>query len=108
MVTPKIYVDFHNADSKGRIRLNCVGTMEDLSKQQVELRDGMFLQLYSDDLDEKGDLDELLVDGVASFSEQEHCWVAGIDWGAIRHASDGQTSRAAGNGPPAAPKAASR
>jgi hypothetical protein len=88
MVKPKINVDFHNADSQGRLRLTCVGTMEDLAQQQVELRDGLVLTLYSDDLDDKGQLDELLVEGVVSFSEEEHCWVAAIDWAAIRHASD--------------------
>src|SRR5580704_6529860 len=89
MVKPRIYADFHNADPEGRIRLNCIGTMEDLSRQQVELREGVVLMLYSDDLDDKGQLDELLVDGVVSFSEQEHCWVAAIDWGAIHHAPEG-------------------
>ena len=28
MVTPKVYADFHNADSNGHLRLNCVGTIE--------------------------------------------------------------------------------
>jgi hypothetical protein len=90
MFKPRIYADFHNADSQGRIRLNCIGTIEDLSKQKVTLRAGLPLTLYSDDLDDKGQLDELLVDGIASFSEEEHCWVATIDWAAIRHASDTQ------------------
>jgi hypothetical protein len=89
MVKPKIYADFHNADPQGRLRLNCIGTVEDLSQQQVELREGLVLALYSDDLDDHGQLDELLTDGVVSFSEEEHCWVAAIDWTAIRHASDG-------------------
>ncbi len=88
MVKPKVYADFHNADPQGRLRLNCIGTLEDLAQQQVELREGLMLSLYSDDLDDKGQLDELLVDGVVSFSEEEHCWVAAIDWAAIRHASD--------------------
>ncbi len=88
MRKPKVYADFHNADSQGRIRLNCIGTVEDLSQQQVELREGLVLTLYSDDLDERGQLDELLVDGVVSFSEEEHCWVAAIDWTAIHHASN--------------------
>ena len=92
MVKPKVYADFHNADLHGRLRLNCIGTMEDLARQGVTLRDGMPLALYSDDLDAGGQLDELLVDGVVSFSEEEHCWVAAIDWTAIRHASDGQGS----------------
>jgi len=88
MVKPKIYADFHNADSEGRLRLNCVGTVEDLARQQVELREGLLLTLYSDDLDAQGQLDELLVDGCVSFSEEEHCWVASIDWAAIHHVSD--------------------
>jgi hypothetical protein len=86
---PRIYADFHNADPQGRLRLNGVGTVEDLSRQQVQLREGLLLTLYSDDLDDKGQPDELLVDGVVSFSQEEHCWVARIDWAAIHHASDG-------------------
>lgn len=93
MAKPKIYVDFHNADSQGRIRLNCIGTIEDLAQQQVELREGLVLPLYSDDLDDKGQPDELRVDGFVSFSEEEHCWVAAIDWDAIHHASDGPDSQ---------------
>src|SRR5262245_26209864 len=88
MVKPKVYADFHNADAYGRLRLNCVGTIEDLARQGITLRDGMPLTLYSDDLDAKGQPDELLVDGVVSFSEEEHCWVAVIDWSAIHHASE--------------------
>ncbi len=99
MVKPKIYADFQNADSQGRLRLNCVGTVEDLTQQQVDLHEGLLLALYSDDLDAKGQLDELLVDGVVSFSEEEHTWVAAIDWAAIRHASDRQDSPSNGNGP---------
>lgn len=90
MVKPKIYADFHNADSQGRLRLNCAGTMEDLASQNVELREGLALTLYADDLDEQGKPDELLADGVVSFSADERCWVATIDWNAICHANDGQ------------------
>jgi hypothetical protein len=97
MAKPRVYADFHNADSQGRIRLNCIGTMEDLSRQNVQLREGLALTLYTDDLDDKGRLDELLAEGVVSFSEEEHCWVAAIDWDAIRHASDGPGPHANGN-----------
>jgi hypothetical protein len=91
VANPKIYADFQNADSQGRVRLNCIGTMEDLSRQQVELRPGLVLTLYADDLDDQGQLDELLADGVVGFSEEEHCWVAAIDWSAIRHTSANQS-----------------
>jgi hypothetical protein len=99
MAKPKVYVDFHNADYHGRIRLNCVGTLEDLAQQQIHLREGLVLTLYSDDLNDKDQLDELLVDGVVSFSEEEHCWVAAIDWAAIHHASEVGESPANGDNP---------
>jgi hypothetical protein len=96
MLKPKVYADFHNADVNGRLRLNCVGTIEDLARQGLMLHEGMPLILYSDDLDAEGQPDELLADGVVSFSEEEHCWVAAIDWSAIHHASEGRTAPADG------------
>ncbi len=103
MVKPRVYGDFHNADARGRLRLNCIGTMEDLARQQVELREGLLLTLCSDDANEKGELDELLVEGVVTYSAEEHCWVASIDWGAIRHNSDGPGKVANGDGQSSAP-----
>ena len=87
--SPRIYADFHNADAHGRVRLNCIGTVEDLSRQKIELREGLHLTLYADDLNTLGQLDELLVEGIVTFSAEEHCWVATIDWSAVRHASQG-------------------
>ena len=88
MNPPRVYADFHNADAQGRLRLTCVGTLEDLTQQGIVLREGLHLTLYSDDLDDQGEADELLVEGVVLYSEQESCWVAAIDWDAIQHASD--------------------
>jgi hypothetical protein len=96
MVKPKVYADFHNADANGLLRLNSVGTIEDLARQGITLRDGIPLVFYSDDLDTNGRPDELLVDGVVAFSEEEHCWVAVIDWSAIHHASEEQAISADG------------
>jgi hypothetical protein len=92
MVKPKVYADFHNADSQGRLRLNCAGTLEDLARQHINLREGLSLTLYADDLDGRGQPAELLADGTVSFSAEEQCWVAAIDWGAIRHVSEYQDS----------------
>jgi hypothetical protein len=39
MDKPGIFADFHNADEKGRLRLNCVGTMEELAVDQVGAMD---------------------------------------------------------------------
>jgi hypothetical protein len=98
MLKPKVYADFNNADSQGRLRLNCTGTVEDLSRQGVILREGLMLYLYEPDVDHAGKTDELLVDGVVTFSVDEHCWVAAIDWHAIHHVSENPAET--GNGQP--------
>ena len=79
MITPRVFADFHNADAKRRLRLNCIGTIEDLANQSIELRDGQLLTVYSEDLE---------VDGVVQFSEEEKLWVAAIDWDRIRQVED--------------------
>jgi hypothetical protein len=75
MSLSRVFVDFHNADEQGRLRLNCIGTIEDLARQQAELENGQQLKLYSEDLE---------VDGVVQFSEDEKVWVATIDWNQIK------------------------
>ncbi len=75
MDKPRVFADFHNADIQGRLRLNCIGTVEDLAHQQIALRDGLLLTLYSEDLE---------VDGLVRYSTEENLWVAVIDWNAIR------------------------
>lgn len=75
MSNPKVYADFHNADARGRLRLNCVGTVEDLARHQIVLRDGLLLSLYSEELE---------VEGQVQYSTDENLWVAVIDWNAIR------------------------
>ena len=72
---PRIFADFHNADPRGRVRLNCAGTVDDLSRQQVVLRDGLRLVVYSEDLE---------AEGMAHYSTEESLWVAVVDWDAIR------------------------
>ena len=75
MNKPKVFADLHNADTQGRVRLNCIGTIEDLARQQIVLRDGASLTLCSEELE---------VEGVVEFSTDEHPWVAVIDWHAIK------------------------
>ncbi len=88
MNQPRVYADFQNADAKGRLRLNCIGTVKDLARQQIQLQPGLSLTLYSDDADAQGHEDELQVAGTVEYSAEEQCWVALIDWTASRHASE--------------------
>ena len=71
----RVFADFHNADAQGRLRLNCAGTVEDLTCQKIFLKEGQSLILYSEDLE---------VDGVVRYSQKENLWVAVIDWDVIR------------------------
>jgi hypothetical protein len=75
MDKPRVFADFHNADTQGRLRLNCTGTIEDLARQKIWLRDAQELILYSEDLE---------VDGVVRYSTEENVWVAIINWDEIR------------------------
>ncbi len=75
MKKSRVFADFHNADSKGRLRLNCVGTLTDLVCQKIILQDSQHLIFYSEELE---------VDGIVQYSKEEDLWVAVIDWNAIR------------------------
>jgi hypothetical protein len=95
MPAPKVYADFQNLDDANRLRLTCAGTLRDLERQGIRLQEGIVLTLYTDDADDRGRPDELRVEGIVHYDEGERCWVAAIDWGAIRHASD-ETTQPAG------------
>lgn len=76
---PRVFADFHNADTKGRLRLTCAGTVDDLERQGIVLQEGQSLIIYSEELE---------VEGVVRYSEEEQLWTAVIDWDAIKEAND--------------------
>lgn len=84
----RIWVDFMKTDGSGRLLLTAMGTREDLKRLGIELREGLLLKLYSDDADEAGVRNDLIVDGSAHFDDANRHWVAEIDWNAIRHQSE--------------------
>ena len=71
----EVYADFNNADPRGRLRLNCTGTIQDLALKHIVLRDGLRLTVHDEELE---------VEGEVQYSSEEHVWVAAIDWQAIR------------------------
>jgi hypothetical protein len=88
MLPPRVYADFQNLDDFNRLKLTCAGTLDDLTRQGIQLHEGLVLTLYTDDADDQGQPDELRAQGVVHYNPDEHCWVAAIDWTALRHASD--------------------
>ena len=51
--------------AKVRLRLNCMGTVEDLARQNIELQDGQLLTFYSEDLD---------VESIVRYSPEKNLW----------------------------------
>ena len=88
MSAPRVYADFQNLDDANRLRLTCAGTHRHLERQEIQLREGLVLTLYTDDAADDGRPDEMRVQGVVHYDEGQRCWVAAIDWECIRHASD--------------------
>lgn len=83
----RIYVDFMKVDNEGRLLLTCIGTRRDLEEQSIELREGLLLHVYSDDLDEHGNRDDLVAEGTVRFDSANRRWVLEIDHSVIRNAS---------------------
>ena len=75
----RVFADFNNADEQDCLRLNCLGTIDDLASQNIELKDGQSLTFYSEDLE---------VDGILKYSPEENIWVAVIDWNNIKEKAD--------------------
>ena len=75
MTPVTLYADFNNADPEGRVRLNVAGTLRDLARQGVQLREGMAVFIHDE---------ELAADGEAVFSAREGVWAARIDWSLVR------------------------
>ena len=75
MTSPVVYADFMNADPQGRVRLNGVGTLNDLGDSGLRLVDGLRILIHDEEVE---------ADSVVAYSDQEKLWVAVIDWNAIR------------------------
>ena len=72
--TPRLFVDFNNSDPLGRVRLNTVGTLKDLNRLGIILREGARIVLSSLELE---------ADGIVTYSKEEGLWVAMVDWDKI-------------------------
>jgi len=81
-----LWVDFQNAGYDG-VRLICKGTLKELKEKNIELKDDLQLLIWSDDEDDNGRKDNLLVEAVVKFSVVDHCWVAQFDENNLKHES---------------------
>ncbi|MGB0069333.1 MAG: hypothetical protein WBQ11_15040, partial [Isosphaeraceae bacterium] len=68
----------NNADPRGRLRLNCIGTIQDLARLGVRLQEGLKFSLHDEEMEAEGEV---------HYSGEERIWVAKIDWESIRQTS---------------------
>ncbi len=66
-----IFVDFHNADAEGYVRLNTNGTVADLSRLGITLHDGMNLRVSDG---------EITIAGTVHGPGAEGVWRLEVDW----------------------------
>jgi hypothetical protein len=86
---PKIYADYNKYDEEYRLILTCFGTFRDLRALGITLSSGQEYTFYQDsDIDEFGNIDNLLVDGVVEFDQENNRWVATIGESTYRHESE--------------------
>lgn len=81
-----IFADFMKYED-GHLILTCVGTKDDLEKANITLKKGMSLVFYEDDVDDKGNRDDLVVYGVVDYDEARARWIAKINYDDIKNIS---------------------
>lgn len=84
----RVYVDFMKTDDEGRLRLKALGTVEDMRRLGITPSDGLTLQIYSDDLDERGRPDPLVASATFRYNSALNEWVLELPPGEVMHASD--------------------
>jgi len=57
----KLWVDFQNAGIEG-VRLICEGTLKEMRQKKITLKDGLTLLIWSEDQDDNGKPDNLMVE----------------------------------------------
>ena len=65
----KVWVDFNNCGVDG-VRLICQGTLDDIKKNGIVLKEGLKLIIWDE---------ELLAESTVTHSSTDKCWVAHID-----------------------------
>jgi hypothetical protein len=84
----RIWVDFLKTDDAGRLLLTARGTIADLEREGLQLREGLKLSVYSDDADDAGKPDDLVATGIVRRDERVGRWVLELDRTTLGHRSE--------------------
>ncbi len=87
MPIPRIWVDINEWDGDTRSVPIPPVSVRALEQYGGRLYEGMARHLYSDDLDEQGQRDDLVADGLAHYDASTDRWIA-VNLGPIRNVSE--------------------
>jgi hypothetical protein len=91
---PRIYVDFNEMLAPDLFLLSKSDTKADSSGNQIQLFEGKKISIYSDDLNDQGQIDYLIAEAIVERNSETTGWSAVIKWccrvdkNGIRHASE--------------------
>ena len=95
MIKPRIYVDFNELVSRDMVLLSKSDSKTDSHGNLVTFYEGMPVSIYSDDISDDGQIDNLIAEGIAvkhDLSNYLHWkdvkWCCRIDSKGIYHESD--------------------
>lgn len=94
MKEPRIYVDFNEMVEEDLVLLSKNDTELDSAGNLVQLSENMFVKIYMDDVDEMGNEDKLIAEGIVERNAITEGWGAiakwncRIDQNGIYHESD--------------------
>lgn len=82
MKEPRIYVDFNEMIEENLILLSKTDFKLDSGGNVVELKEGMSVKIYSDDLDENNNVDNLIAVGIVELNKYReiYSWTAAAKW----------------------------
>lgn len=94
MNKPVLYVDFNEMLEPNLVLLSVEDARNDIKGNPISLREGLEVIVYSDDVDENGNVDNLIGFGVVERNHAKVNWADGVRWccridaNGIRHESE--------------------
>lgn len=94
MENPRLYIDFNEMIEPDLYLLSVGDSMTNSHGEVVSLYEGLQVFVYSDDIDENGNIDNLVASGTVEINNQTYSWSKHVKWccridkNGIRHESE--------------------
>ncbi len=77
----RIWVDFNNKDEDNNVRLNCLGTIEQIESEAIPMVEGQKVVVFcDDDYEEIMEVEGILKQVITPPPFQQKIWIAVVNW----------------------------